>query len=83
LNDFATSIIRTYVPIAVGGVVGWLATRGVKISPEQAAQLGIGPMAFSSFSYYLVVRLVEQKYPGAGALLGSAKKPEYTAEAEK
>jgi hypothetical protein len=33
--------------------------------------------------YYLIIRLIERKHPGAGALLGTAKQPEYTATAKE
>jgi hypothetical protein len=83
VNDFATSIIRTYTPIIVGSVIGWLAARGVSISAEGAAGLAAFLAAAFSAFYYLVIRLIERKYPGAGALLGVAKRPEYPVEAKK
>jgi hypothetical protein len=77
LNDFVTSLIRTWVPIIVGSIIGWLAARGINIDAQAVAGLAAFLAAVFSGLYYLVIRLIERRYPGAGALLGSAKRPEY------
>lgn len=78
MNDFVTSLIRTYVPIAVGAVVSFLLTKGIELDAN--AQLGLVTFltALLQGVYYLVARLLEQKFPQLGFLLGSTKKPEYT-----
>jgi len=79
MNDLAVSFIRTYVPIAVGSFLSWLATKGLDID----AQTGAGLITFLTgvliAAYYGVVRLLKRQWPQVGILLGSAKKPEYTA----
>jgi len=78
MNDFITSLIRTYVPIAVGAVASYFLTLGIEVDAN--AQLGLVTFltALSQGVYYLVARLLEQKFPQLGFLLGSTKKPEYT-----
>lgn len=80
MGDFVTSLIRTYVPIIVGAVVSYLATKGLAIDESAAAGLAAFLTAVVSGGYYLAVRLLEQKFPQVGILLGSTKKPEYTQE---
>lgn len=77
MNDFITSLIRTYVPIAVGAVASYLVTAGIDIDAN--AQLGLVTFLTAVLQgvYYLLARLLEQKFPQFGFLLGSAKKPEY------
>lgn len=79
MSDFVTSLIRTYVPIAVGAVASYLLTAGIEIDAN--AQLGLVTFitALLQGVYYLVARLLERKMPSIGGLLlGSSKKPEYT-----
>jgi hypothetical protein len=83
MNDFATSLIRTFVPLIVGSIAAWLAARGINISSEDAAGLAAFLAAVFAGLYYLLIRLIERKHPGAGALLGAAKQPEYTATAKE
>ena len=79
MNNFVTSLIRTYVPIAVGAFIAFLATRGVDIDPQAQAGLITFVTAVLQGVYYLVARLLEQKLPKLGGLLlGSSKAPEYT-----
>lgn len=78
MNDLVVSFIRTYVPIAVGTFLSWLATKGLEID----AQTGAGLIAFLTgvliAAYYGVVRFLERSWPAFGILLGSKKTPEYT-----
>lgn len=78
MADLVPSLIRTYVPILVGQVAAWLALKGVQLDDATvvAATAALGGLL--SAIYYLLVRLLEQKFPQLGILLGSAKKPEYT-----
>lgn len=79
MSDFATSLIRTYVPIAVGALASYLLTAGIEIDAN--AQLGLVTFITAVLQgvYYLVARLLERKMPSIGGLLlGSSKKPEYT-----
>jgi uncharacterized membrane protein (DUF441 family) len=78
MGDFVTSLIRTYVPIIVGAIISYLATKGLTLDESAAAGLTAFLTALFSGGYYLIVRLLEQKFPQVGILLGSTKKPEYT-----
>lgn len=78
MNNFFTSLIRTYVPIGVGAVVSWLTVRGVAVDPQDAASLAVALTGIVSAGYYLVVRLFEKKFPQVGWLLGQAKVVKYT-----
>lgn len=77
MTNFFTSLIRTYVPIIVGALVAWLATLGLAIDADAAAGLIIFLTCALQGLYYLVVRLLERKFPQIGVLLGSAQKPVY------
>ena len=77
MGDFVTSLIRTYVPILVGQVAAWLALKGVQLD-EQTVVAATAALGGLLSAVYLVVRLIEQKFPQIGVLLGSTKKPEYT-----
>lgn len=79
MNNFVTSLIRTYVPIVVGAIASYLVTAGIEIDAN--AQLGLVTFltAVLQGAYYLAARLLEKKFPSIGGLLlGSSKKPEYT-----
>lgn len=71
---YGRSLIRTVVPIAVGSVVGWLATRGVEID---ASTIIPTVDALVAAVYYAVVRAAEQRWPRAGWLLGAPGAPSY------
>lgn len=77
MQDYVTSTIRTVVPVIVGAVVGFLASKGIDI--DQSAVAGLTAFLSGLFTavYYVVVRFVETKYPKAGWLLGTPKKPSY------
>lgn len=79
MNNFVTSLIRTYVPIGVGAIVSFLVTSGIEIDAN--AQLGLVTFLTAVLQgvYYLAARLLEKQFPAIGGLLlGSSKKPEYT-----
>ena len=67
VSDFVISQVRTWAPIIVGALISW----GVlpeDLSTEAALALSGGIMG----AYYLVVRLLEEKWPVFGWLLGKA-----------
>jgi hypothetical protein len=80
LNDKLVSLIRTYVPYAIGAAVAWLlATFALDLSgPAEAAAVAFS-VAVVQNVYYLAVRLAESKAPWVGALLGVQSVPEYVA----
>ena len=75
MTDVTRSIVRTLVPIAVGFGVSVLAHFGVT-DPTTLAAIGSGSAAI----YATIVRLVEQKHPKVGALLGAIGAPTYSAK---
>jgi uncharacterized membrane protein (DUF441 family) len=77
MSDFITSQIRTYVPIVVGALVAWLATLGLNLDASTQTGLVVALTGVTQALYYLIIRLIEKKYPKVGVLLGSAKSPEY------
>lgn len=77
MNNFFTSLVRTYVPLAVGALAAWLATKGLALDLETTAGLVIFLTGALQGTYYLVVRLLERKFPQLGVLLGSTQKPVY------
>ena len=80
MNQLVISLIRTYVPLAVGAALAWLSTElGIVDLDVQGAQaLGV---AIVTGLYYLVARLLERRWPEAGALLGHRSQPDYTRDA--
>ena len=76
MSDFVISQIRTYVPMAVGAFVAWLLQFGFDLY-EVEGQLTVVIVAALSAAYYLLVRLLAEKWPGFGVLLGVNKAPGY------
>lgn len=77
MSDFVISQIRTYVPMLAGAIVSWLALNGVQLDSNAALALGSFLTALFGAVYYLVVRLLEARWPQVGVLLGKAKTPVY------
>lgn len=75
LSNVITSMIRTYVPVAVGFVMAYLIDLGVTFPERGAVEEGV--IAACIAIYYAAARLIESKYPNLGWLLGTAKRPEY------
>lgn len=81
MNDYFTSLVRTYVPLIVGAVISWLALHGIKpsITAAQMSVLYTTLTAAVTALYYTIVRLFEHYVsPKFGWLLGLAKTPSYT-----
>lgn len=78
MNNFLTSLIRTYVPILVGSVISFLVVNyGLVVDENVTIQLVTGLTGFIIAGYYLLARLLERKFPQLGILLGSTAKPVY------
>ena len=81
MSDYITSLIRTWVPIAVGFALTWLATKlKIVIYPESTATVTAVSVSIVSGAYYSLVRWLETKSPQFGWLLGKAKAPSYVPE---
>ena len=76
VSDLAPSIIRTLVPIIVGAVGGYEATY---LGATPAQQTAIATVAAGGL-YYLLVRLLEHRWPALGVLLGVPSAPVYRAD---
>jgi len=76
LSDYGRSIIRTVVPLVVGSIVGWFATRGVEIDASTIIPLVDAAIAGL---YYAAIRAAEQRWPNAGLMLGARGAPSYVA----
>jgi uncharacterized membrane protein (DUF441 family) len=77
MSDFIISVIRTWVPIGVGALITWLATKGVELDDTVRANLIAGATGLVSAVYYALVRALEEKNSNFGWLLGIRKAPKY------
>lgn len=77
MDALVTSFIRTYVPIVVGIVVSWLATKGLEFDNATQVQLVSVFTGALIALYYAVVRVLETKWAKFGWLLGKPKAPTY------
>lgn len=77
MNSFVTSLIRTYVPIAVGALVSLLVTRGINLDADTQAGLIVALTGILQAVYYFVARVLERKLPQFSFLLGSSAQPRY------
>lgn len=77
MNNFVTSLIRTYVPIGVGAMASYLLSQGLEL--DASAQLGLITFltAILQGVYYLVARILERRFPQLSFLLGSSAQPKY------
>jgi hypothetical protein len=81
INDYVIARIRTFVPIAVGAVVAWLATKwGVVIDAETSAA-GVSFIAgLAGAVWYQLGSWLATKFSWAGWLLGYPAAPGYGSE---
>ena len=71
MNDYIVSLVRTYVPLAVGWLV---VTFDQSIDTADAAAHAV---AIVLIVYYAVVRALERRFPAVGWLLGRPSTPLY------
>ncbi len=72
LTSFYNSIVRTVIPVVVAAVAGYALKVGLNVDSEALATV-LGGLVGSG--YYLVVRLVETKFPKFTWLLGTSQQP--------
>lgn len=77
MTNTILSLVRTYVPVAVGALAAWLLTLGVELNAEAQTGLTVFLTGLIVAVYYTVARLLERKWPALGFLLGSTKQPVY------
>jgi hypothetical protein len=77
-RDTGASLVRTYVALAVGVFLTWLARRfNVVLDADSSQALAFGVTGVVTAVYYTVVRLLESKSKVFGWFLGLARQPKY------
>ena len=77
------SILRTIIPVAVGGILGWFASAGIEADPELGSALVAAFTAAGTAIYYVIARVLEVHVsPKFGWLLGLAKSPDGYSEGQ-
>lgn len=76
MTVFIAGLIRTVVPAIVGALATWLLSFGLDVGPDAYAGLTAFLGLVFTGLYYVVVRLIEDRVPQAGWLLGLAKSPD-------
>lgn len=67
---YVESLIRTWVPVGVGSVIAWAAVHWhIVVSRGASATVGTVAGALCIAGYYALGRLVEKRWPKAGAFL--------------
>lgn len=74
MNDQIVSLIRTWVPLAIGWGASRLLAAGIDID-ETALTTALVPAITAA--YYGLARLLEKLHPFFGWLLGVPKQPTY------
>lgn len=74
MSDFP-ALIRTYVPLGVAWLVGWLASLGIDVSGDAKDALTFGIGTVVAMAYYTVVKKLERKFPWVTVFLGSSQQP--------
>lgn len=70
MDDYIVSLIRTWVPIAIGAAITWLAaTFGIVLGDDTSAPLTVAAVAIVTAFYYAVARWAEGRWPGLGRIL--------------
>lgn len=82
MSNTIVSLIRTYVPVAVGAGIAWLLTLGVQVDAEAQTGLVTGLTGVLIAAYYAVARALEARWPWLGVLLGVPVVPEYDRRTE-
>lgn len=73
---FLASLVRTIVPAIVGQVAGFFVAIGLPLEDDGKAALGLFLGLLLTAIYYAVIRLIEQRLPNFGWLLGYNKSPD-------
>lgn len=77
MNDKIIGAIRTFVPTVVGTFVLFLSARGLELDAAAIAGLEAFVSGVAVSIYYLIVRLISERFPQVEWLLGANKKPKY------
>jgi hypothetical protein len=71
------------VPSIVGFVLAALASQNIHVSVEMQEYLTGGLTVLLGTAYYVVISLLQSRWPLAGLLLGSTARPTYTGRHRK
>ncbi|MCX4799574.1 hypothetical protein OG497_37605 [Streptomyces sp. NBC_01242] len=71
------AIVRTIVPVIVGAILSFLATRGITVDGAFNEALTYAFTAVITGVYYVTLLKLESRWPIAGFLLGSTARPTY------
>lgn len=74
------SFIRTFVPVIVGVILASLANVGIDLDEAALREVVYG---LTSGGYYLFARMLEERIPALGWLLGYPSKPNYENRVKK
>jgi hypothetical protein len=77
LQTYIISLIRTGVPMAIGFIITWLATRGINLNSDGLKLLTLFLEGATGIAYYGLIRVLELIHYRWGWLLGYAKMPSY------
>lgn len=77
------AVVRTVVPVAVGGVVSTLATMNITLDEQMTNLLSAGLTGLFAVVYYVVIHALESRWPSLSLLLGSTARPTYTGRHRK
>lgn len=70
MQDYITSLIRTYVPLGVGAVLAYLASRwGIGLDADASVALSVAAVALITGVYYAIARAIEHRFPRLGRFL--------------
>ena len=77
-----TAVVRTMVPLLVSLVAAGLARAGLEIDDATRSTLVSAISLLVGTGYYVLVRELERRWPGAGWLLGSPHAPVYPSKVQ-
>ncbi|MFB4319074.1 hypothetical protein [Actinomadura sp. 21ATH] len=81
MDDYVVSLIRTWVPVAVGAGLTWLAAEtGLVLDEDAGAAASTLAVALVIALYYAIARAIEQRWPRVGRImlaLGLRRTPRY------
>jgi hypothetical protein len=72
--ELGVAVVRTITPFITAALVAKTAQWGLNVSSEE---INNGVVTLGGSVWYVFVRILEQKWPKAGWLLGSPKQPNY------
>lgn len=75
MNDKIIATIRTFVPTVVSSFVLFMSARGFELDAAAIAGLEAFLVGLATATYYIIVRLLAERFPWVEILLGNKKAP--------